>query len=172
MQGITTDTLAAKYGAALAALSGSDLITGSTLNTVDNLLQNIDVTGNTASFKSSSAVQLISYGSEKLLTVYNSLQEVPVAISDRAKPVVLEVLKTDLVDRALNAAESAQNTFRVNLPQNTTDTAKEGDEVELLLNTAPFATPKKHIRNMYRKLEVSNQRQAISKAQSSGLISF
>jgi DNA-binding CsgD family transcriptional regulator len=35
-----------------------------------------------------------------------------------------------------------------------------------------LSTVQTHIRNMYRKLEVSNQRQAISKAQSSGLISF
>jgi DNA-binding CsgD family transcriptional regulator len=32
------------------------------------------------------------------------------------------------------------------------------------------ATVQTHIRNMYRKLEVSNQRQAIHKAQSSGLL--
>jgi two-component system nitrate/nitrite response regulator NarL len=34
------------------------------------------------------------------------------------------------------------------------------------------STVQTHIRNMYRKLEVSNQRQAISKAQSSGLLSY
>ena len=33
-----------------------------------------------------------------------------------------------------------------------------------------LSTVQTHIRNMYRKLEVSNQRQAISKAQSSGLL--
>jgi DNA-binding NarL/FixJ family response regulator len=33
-----------------------------------------------------------------------------------------------------------------------------------------FSTVQTHIRNMYRKLEVSNQRQAINKAQSSGLL--
>jgi ATP/maltotriose-dependent transcriptional regulator MalT len=35
-----------------------------------------------------------------------------------------------------------------------------------------LATVQTHIRNMYRKLEVNNQRQAIVKAQSSGLLSF
>jgi ATP/maltotriose-dependent transcriptional regulator MalT len=35
-----------------------------------------------------------------------------------------------------------------------------------------LATVQTHIRNMYRKLEVSNQRQAIVKAQSSGLLGF
>ena len=35
-----------------------------------------------------------------------------------------------------------------------------------------IATVQTHIRNMYRKLEVSNQRQAIVKAQSSGLLGF
>lgn len=35
-----------------------------------------------------------------------------------------------------------------------------------------LSTVQTHIRNMYRKLEVSNQRQAISKAQSSGLLNF
>jgi DNA-binding NarL/FixJ family response regulator len=33
-----------------------------------------------------------------------------------------------------------------------------------------FSTVQTHIRNMYRKLDVSNQRQAIHKAQSSGLL--
>jgi DNA-binding NarL/FixJ family response regulator len=33
-----------------------------------------------------------------------------------------------------------------------------------------LSTVQTHIRNMYRKLEVSNQRQAIIKAQSSGLL--
>jgi ATP/maltotriose-dependent transcriptional regulator MalT len=32
------------------------------------------------------------------------------------------------------------------------------------------STVQTHIRNMYRKLEVCNQRQAITKAQSSGLL--
>lgn len=35
-----------------------------------------------------------------------------------------------------------------------------------------MSTVQTHIRNMYRKLEVSNQRQAITKAQSSGLLKF
>lgn len=35
-----------------------------------------------------------------------------------------------------------------------------------------LSTVQTHIRNMYRKLEVSNQRQAITKAQSSGLLKF
>ncbi len=35
-----------------------------------------------------------------------------------------------------------------------------------------LSTVQTHIRNMYRKLQVSNQRQAISKAQSSGLLNF
>jgi DNA-binding NarL/FixJ family response regulator len=35
-----------------------------------------------------------------------------------------------------------------------------------------LSTVQTHIRNMYRKLEVSNQRQAISKAQSAGLLKF
>lgn len=35
-----------------------------------------------------------------------------------------------------------------------------------------LSTVQTHIRNMYRKLEVSNQRQAINKAQSSGLLHF
>ena len=35
-----------------------------------------------------------------------------------------------------------------------------------------LSTVQTHIRNMYRKLEVNNQRQAIVKAQSSGLLGF
>lgn len=35
-----------------------------------------------------------------------------------------------------------------------------------------LSTVQTHIRNMYRKLEVSNQRQAINKAQSSGLLNY
>ena len=35
-----------------------------------------------------------------------------------------------------------------------------------------ISTVQTHIRNMYRKLEVSNQRQAITKAQSAGLLDF
>lgn len=35
-----------------------------------------------------------------------------------------------------------------------------------------LSTVQTHIRNMYRKLEVSNQRQAITKAQSAGLLGF
>jgi DNA-binding NarL/FixJ family response regulator len=35
-----------------------------------------------------------------------------------------------------------------------------------------LSTVQTHIRNMYRKLEVSNQRQAITKAQSAGLLKF
>jgi DNA-binding NarL/FixJ family response regulator len=35
-----------------------------------------------------------------------------------------------------------------------------------------LSTVQTHIRNMYRKLEVSNQRQAIKKAQASGLLHF
>ena len=41
------------------------------------------------------------------------------------------------------------------------------DVMNISLNTVQT-----HIRNMYRKLEVSNQRQAITKAQSAGLLSF
>jgi ATP/maltotriose-dependent transcriptional regulator MalT len=41
------------------------------------------------------------------------------------------------------------------------------DVMNISLNTVQT-----HIRNMYRKLEVSNQRQAITKAQSAGLLKF